>query len=132
MMSTRFCTVVIACLLFSSVALGAEKSLLEGDFVSRMKASEQVALNASEKPDEPGTIVSIQGGKEGYPGLDLKPEGEVWDLSAYGHVELSVANTTAKPFTVSVRVDQKGDWKDNPWNTESASIKPGDIGKVKV
>ncbi|MDQ2687712.1 MAG: glycoside hydrolase family 16 protein, partial [Armatimonadota bacterium] len=53
-----------------------------------------------------------------------------WDLSAFGHVEARVTNTGAQPLNLSLRVDNAGDWKDNPWNTESVSLKPGETGTV--
>jgi len=94
--------------------------------------SDQVTVARSQDPNAPGLVVTIQPGKESYPGTDLKPEGASWDLSAFGHVEARIANTGAKPISVSLRVDNAGDWRDEPWNTESVSLKPGASGTVRT
>ena len=55
-----------------------------------------------------------------------------WDLSAYGHIELRATNLGTTPLALALRVDNAGTWQDNPWNTESATIKPGASGTVTV
>ncbi|MEI7727981.1 MAG: glycoside hydrolase family 16 protein [Verrucomicrobiota bacterium] len=114
-------------LLFDLSAKGA------ADADSRLvPSSAQVTFARSQDPNAPGLTVTIQPGKEGYPGINLKPPGNVWDLSAYGRVEARVVNTGAKAVSVSLRVDNNGDWQAGPWNTESAFIKPGTTGTVTV
>ncbi|MDQ3813514.1 MAG: hypothetical protein M3347_06135, partial [Armatimonadota bacterium] len=94
--------------------------------------SDQVSVALSQDPAAPGIIVTIQPGKEGYPGIHIKPDGAPWDLSAYGHVEARVVNTGTKGISVALRLDNAGDWKDNPTNTESISLQPGKSGTVKT
>ena len=89
--------------------------------------SPQVSL----APGNPGLVVKIQPGNADYPGFDLKP-ATPWDLSAFGHVDVRVENIGAKTLNLSARLDNAGPWQDNPWNTESATIKPGGSGTVKV
>jgi len=103
-------------------AEGAEKRL--------SATSGQVTFVRSKDAAAPGIAVTIQPGKESYPGILVKPEGAAWDLSAFGHVEARVTNTGDKPISVSLRVDNAGDWRDNPWNTESINLKPGTSGTV--
>ena len=91
-------------------------------------SSDQVTLASTPQ----GVSVAIAPGKDGYPGVGIKPSGGVWDLSQFGHVEARIVNTGDKTLSVSLRVDNAGEWKDNPWNTESARIAPGEIGVVKV
>ena len=79
-----------------------------------------------------GILVTVNPGNDGYPGVDLKPESGTFDLTGYGHVEVRVTNTGTKPLALNARVDGQGNWQDNPWNTESATIKPGGSGAVKV
>ncbi|RYX82240.1 glycoside hydrolase family 16 protein [bacterium] len=79
-----------------------------------------------------GLEVAVAPGEEGYPGLSIKPEGGAWNLSKYGHVEARFTNTGTKEITLSLRVDNAGDWRDNPWNTESVTIKPGESKSVKT
>lgn len=75
-----------------------------------------------------GIDVTIKPGANGYPGISIKPEGEgaVWDLSKVGHVGFTITNTGAAATTVSLRVDNAGDWKTNPWNGENLSLKAGE------
>lgn len=105
-------------------ASGAEKRFV--------LTSDQVKVTVGDAA-APGLLVTIEPGAEGYPGVKLKPESAaVWDLSAFGHVEAAIANTGAKGISVALRVDNDGDWKASPWNTESVSIKPGTTGTAKV
>ena len=91
------------------------------------QVSAQLATNAQ------GISVAITPGKESYPGLQFRPLKDTrWDLSEYGHVEARVVNTGEQPITLSLRVDNAGDWKDNPWNTESIFLEPGASGAVDV
>lgn len=94
--------------------------------------SSQVTVARSRNPAAPGVVVTIQPGQEGYPGVNIKPVGAAWNLSAFGHVEARVVNTGTTPLSVALRVDNAGDWKDNPWNTESVSLEPGKSGTVST
>ena len=56
----------------------------------------QVTADLSKDAAAPGLVVTIQPGKDNYPGLAIKPDGGAsWDLSAYGHVEIRVTNLGA-------------------------------------
>jgi beta-glucanase (GH16 family) len=92
----------------------------------------QVSAAPSRDPAAPGLVLTIQPGKTSYPGINLKPEGKTWDLSAFGHVEARVVNTGAKAALFALRVDNEGDWHDAPWNTEHTYLKPGERGSVTV
>lgn len=91
-------------------------------------SSEQVTLTSVPQ----GVAIAVAPGKDGYPGVNIKPDGGAWDLSNFGHVEARITNTGDKNLSVLLRVDNAGDWKTNPWNTESKNIKPGQTGVVKV
>lgn len=95
-------------------------------------SSGQVSVAARRDAGLSGLQVSIQPGKEGYPGIVIKPAGGAWDLSAYGHVEAQVVNTGRKPLSLALRVDDAGDWSTNPTNTESIYLKPGETGTIKT
>ena len=123
-------------------AAAAVKPLLDlsapGAVENRLKpswgAEGQMGVARSQDPAAPGVVVTIQpGGKSGYPGVDLKPEGaKSWDLSAFGHVEARVVNTGAKTLGIALRVDNEGDWHTAPWNTEQIYLEPGERGTVSV
>jgi beta-glucanase (GH16 family) len=80
-----------------------------------------------------GIEITIQPGAEGYPGVNLAPDGGgVWDLSSFGHVEARVVNTGTAALSLALRVDARADWKLSPWNTENKTIKPGEAADLKV
>lgn len=76
--------------------------------------------------------VWIHPGKDSYPGITVKPATAAWDLSKFGHVDVRITNTSQKPIFVSVRLDNEGDWKRNPWNAENASIQPASAETIRV
>jgi len=95
--------------------------------------SGQVGVTRSQDAAARGVQVTIQAGAESWPGVNLKPQGAAaWDLSAFGHVEARLVNTGEKNLGVSLRIDNEGDWKDNPWNGETLWLKPGASGTVRV
>jgi len=79
-----------------------------------------------------GLIVNLAAGDAGYPGICIKPPTRVWDLSSFGHVEARITNTSGKARTIIMRVDNAGEWQEEPWNTESIYLKPGETGTAKV
>ncbi|BCM94093.1 beta-glucanase [Abditibacteriota bacterium] len=107
------------------------KSLLDlSEGVERrvVPSSEQVEVRRVAE----GLAIAIVPGKESYPGLSIRPEGGVWNLANYGHVEARLVNTGIKDISLNLRVDNAGDWKDNPWNTESVYLKPGESKTLKT
>jgi beta-glucanase (GH16 family) len=109
--------------LFDATAEGAEKRLTP--------SSEQVSAARSQDPA--GVVVTFQPGQDAWPGVSLKPDGDKpWDLSAFGHVAAEIANSGAKPLSLSLRIDNDGEWKNSPWNCEAATLKPGAAGTIKV
>ena len=96
-------------------------------------ADRQVNAVRSPAPAAPGVVVTIQPGKANYPGVEIKPEGNTpWDLSAFGHVEARLVNTGAAPLVLCLRVDNEGDWQNEPWNAEQIKLPPGAAGTVAV
>lgn len=96
-------------------------------------AKKQISVQASRDPAAPGVLVTIQPGRAEYPGVELKPEGgKNWDLSAFGHVEARVVNTGSQVLRFALRVDNEGDWHDNPWSCEQLSLAPGAAGTARV
>jgi beta-glucanase (GH16 family) len=95
-------------------------------------SSEQVSVAPSADAGAPGLVVTIQPGEESYPGVRLTPEAGVWDLSAFGHVEARVVNLGERRIAVTLRVDNAGDWRQNPWNAEPIRLDPGASGSVKT
>lgn len=100
--------------------------------LQRLKpTSGQVSVAPATDPAAQGFVVTIQPGQESYPGLSFQPQGAAaWNLSAHGHVEARLVNCGPRPITLTLRVDNAGDWRDNPWNAESITLKPGDKGTL--
>ena len=86
------------------------------------------------RPASGGITLVCKPGGNGYPGISIKPDGNraMWDFSQVGHIAATLMNIGSEPITVCLRVDNAGDWKDNPWNGEKLSLTPGEIGTVVV
>ena len=130
-----FCLLSIAANLALAGLIRAEppatKVLLEmsGNIAAELQpTSDQVTTARSDA----GLTVTIQPGKEGYPGVRIVPPGGHWDLSAFGHVEAKLVNTGTKNLGVALRVDNAGNWQDNPWNAEQVYLKPGESKTLKT
>ena len=129
--------ICLAFLPFLSSSCTAEDVLLPPKPILTMDESalKNIAPNSEQiivAKDATGVVISIVTGKDGYPGVNIKPDGAAWDLSKFGHLEARVTNTGEKSISVALRVNNAGDWKDNPWNTESVNVKPNETGTVSV
>ena len=123
---------ILACVLlsFAYPAFAATPQDLLGSGAETVKRLVPSSAQVAVSPSPAGFVVSIQPGPDGYPGIALKPTGASWNLSRYGHVEARLVNTGADPLTLALRADNAGDWKDNPWDTESVTLAPGETGTV--
>ena len=119
---------VLASTAFLALAGDTRRLLEPKDGAERSRpSSAQVTVRRSEGTQ--GVVVTIAPGNEGYPGVAVKPEGKVWDLSAFGHVSARVANLGTKPLHLALRVDNAGTQGES-WNTESVTLQPGETGTV--
>lgn len=100
------------------------------DMLANSKPGEPARVKAERTAEGP-VQVEFTGGK-GYPGIHFSPASGFWDFSANGGIELDVENKGEKGVRLGLRADNEGDWKKNPWNTQSASLKPGERAKVTV
>ena len=127
-MFIRYVTLAFASVFAIQCAFAAHgpKALLNAGSVK--PSSEQVAI---EKSGE-ALAITIQPGKEGYPGISLKPAEGVWDLSEYGYIEAQVVNLADKPVSIGLRIDDNGSWQTDPWNAENLYLKAGQSGKGRV
>ncbi len=100
--------------------------------LSRISVNQPDQVTVARSEGAAGVVVTCRPGKNDYPGVTIKPEAGVWDLSAFGHVEARVVNVGAVASGVSLRVDNEGDWTTNPWNGETLWLKPGEGGTVRV
>lgn len=67
-----------------------------------------------------------------YPNVGFPvPEGG-WNLSAFGGVEITVTNPGTEIVTAVLRVDNAGDWKESPWNSQTKKIAPGATETIRL
>ncbi|WPJ95202.1 glycoside hydrolase family 16 protein [Coraliomargarita algicola] len=67
-----------------------------------------------------------------YPGLNLPMPADAWNLSAYAGLEAEIVNTSSERLNISMRVDNKGHWKDEPWNTNNVWLAAGESARLTV
>lgn len=94
--------------------------------------SPEVQVERNNEGGMDGLSVTIQPGKETYPGIHYKPADGSWDLSSFGHVQAQAVNLGKKPVTLNLRIDGQtasGEWASN---TEIVTIPPGEAAPVKV
>lgn len=69
---------------------------------------------------------------DGYPGVFFPAPPPEWDLSAFRGVESEITNLGAGKVSVTVRVDNAGDWTTNPWSAEATELEPGETKTITV
>lgn len=74
--------------------------------------------------------VSFTGGD--YPAVQMKRAEGPWDLSSAKGLSAEVTNTSPHAARVHLRVDNPGDWRKQPWNTDAQTVKPGETKTIKV
>lgn len=100
---------------------------LDGSSVKTENSAEVAVVD-----DEGGKALALRfPASQGYPGFDLE-EGGPWNLSAYAGVEVVVENKGSEKVGFNIRVDNPGDWKKSPWNTETIWIDPGAVKNARV
>lgn len=106
--------------------------LTDAQALSRVTPGQPDQVSVARADGAPGALVTCRPGNNAYPGIVVKPEGAVWDLSRFGHVEARLVNTGAVTSNVALRVDNEGDWTANPWSCEALLLKPGEAGTIHV
>ncbi len=71
------------------------------------------------------------GGKSSFPGVVITPKTP-WDASGFGHLETTVTNNGTKPIRANLRVDNPGNWQDNPFSASIVTVKPGETKPLPV
>ncbi|HEY3328999.1 MAG TPA: glycoside hydrolase family 16 protein [Capsulimonadaceae bacterium] len=105
----------------------------ESRFTPSGGSNGQVTITAVPDKAAPGVVVNIAPGSAGWPAAVLKPaDGTPWDLSAYDHIDVKLVNMGQARLFATVRIDNAGNWQDNPWNAEMADLQPGQGTTVHV
>ncbi|WP_309381348.1 glycoside hydrolase family 16 protein [Cerasicoccus frondis] len=80
-----------------------------------------------------GMTLTFDQGKSSYPGVRfLPPEGQTWNFSEFTCIDITLTNEGENAVYVTLRVDNKGDWRQKPWNNESARLAKGDTKNIRV
>ncbi len=87
-------------------------------------------LAAPPGPDGPALDLVFQAG-QAYPAVHVRL-GTPLDLSAFTGVEAELTNLDAVERKVVLRVDNGGDWRREPWNTEVDALAPGQTKVIAV
>lgn len=119
----------------SAEGVVAERALVDlsaAEALHSVTAGQPDQVTVSRIDGEPGVVVTCRPGANAYPGVVVKPQEPVWDLSAFGHVEARITNRGKAASGVSLRVDNAGDWTTSPWNSETVWLRPGETGTVRV
>lgn len=96
--------------------------------VARVKTVQAIARAG----DENALVVDFSTGENAYPNVQFPvPEGG-WNLSAFGGVHVEVTNRGTGDVTAALRVDNPGDWRESPWNTESVGLRAGETKTLAV
>lgn len=82
-------------------------------------------------PGVEGLAMTCAPGQDQYPGLRVTAPTP-WDLSAHAGIAARVTNTGTEKAPVFLRVDNAGDWKQEPWNTERIDIDAGATATITV
>jgi beta-glucanase (GH16 family) len=141
-MKRKFCA-VLACagiaLLLGGLLAATEPASLRLIEFSADATTARVSASSAQVTFKPQTNapggqldVAVLPGKEHYPGISIKPQGAVWDLARFGHVDVRLTNTSAKAIAATVRVDDDADASRNPWNGEITTIKAGSTETIRV
>lgn len=99
--------------------------------VAAIKSEKGAVATLVTEGGSPALKVEFPAGS-GYPGVNFPLGGPVLDLSAHAGVEIELTNTGPERLNLNVRVDNAGDWKLSPWNTESGNVEPGQTRVFRV
>jgi len=129
-------TVLVFALVLSAVAADGGQRLIPLDqpaAAKQVKPSDEAQVAIAFKGQGAKRVLqaTCKAGAPGYPGIAIS-NGDSWDLSGFGHVEAKVKNIGEQAIDLALRVDNPGDWKQNPWNTEHTGIKPGETRTIRV
>jgi Beta-glucanase/Beta-glucan synthetase len=99
--------------------------------------SENIADLVTEKGprlslDTSGALrVEFPGGND-YPGVNFPVPAAGLDHSAHAGLEIELTNLGPARLNLNLRVDNPGDWRKSPWNTENVWIGAGETKTLKL
>ena len=123
---------ILATIASLPVSALADRSRLVTDFSSE-GAMTRIVPTGPTVTVKPGPEVVISPGEANFPGVNIvPPAGSPFDGSTFGYMQAEPTNTGTAPVRLTLRVDNAGDWRQNPWSSEAIGLEPGATGIVKV
>lgn len=89
-------------------------------------------FNESSATVEGGKINVTFSAGSNYPNIQFPVPKGGWNLSAFGAIEVTVTNPSAKKVRVFLRADNPGNWKAEPWNTENLTLNANETKVVTL
>jgi len=105
-----------------------------GELLDLAKADALAGFNHSDSTAviENGKIKVTFAAGSNYPNIQFAVPKGGWNLDAFGCIQLTVTNPNDRKVQVFLRVDNPGDWKTEPWNTENTPVNAGETKTVKL
>jgi beta-glucanase (GH16 family) len=105
---------------------------LSASGIEKLAVPSHPQVTAARALSGPGIDIAVAPGPAAFPGVSFTPADGVYDLSGTGYIEAKITNTGTGTILVSLRIDNAGDWKDNPWNGASAYLPAGKTGTARI
>ncbi len=100
--------------------------------VSAFDTEQGASVSQATAPDgSPAIEINLPGASQ-YPGVDFPIPGGSWDLSQYSGIEITLANLSQTGVDIALRVDNPGNWKNSPWNTQNTWLPAGKTKTLKL
>ena len=119
------------CLCMGAVAFADAAAIAPKDLAA--KPSKIVCDNGVTVKEDGGRLtVTVAPNSGDWAGFAIVPANGTWDLSAWGHFEVTAKNLCDAQVCVGLRVDNPGDWQKSPWNSENLFVGAGETKTGRV
>lgn len=112
--------------------ISGELVILNRDFDATRLETVQARATVIQERGAAALKVVFEKGPSPWPKVHFPVPPGGWNLSAFGGVEIHVSNAGDAAVEAAMRVDNPGEWKDSPWNTEGVHLEPGEIKTIRV
>ncbi|MEZ0215762.1 MAG: hypothetical protein ACAH89_01370, partial [Rariglobus sp.] len=99
--------------------------------VAAMRVEKNAVATLDTSTGQPAVRVELPA-DSGFPGINFPLGAPTVDLSAFNSIELEVRNISQTRVRLHLRVDNPGDWRQSPWNTERAMLAPGETKTLRL
>ncbi len=129
----RSTVVALALLLAPPAARLAAQTLFTpaAEAVAALETEKGARLSLDTSTGAPLLRAEFPGGND-YPGFNFPVPAGGLDLSAHAGIEVELANLGPARLNLNLRVDNPGDWRKSPWNTENTWIAAGETRTLRL